>query len=77
MTNQADFPVKKQSCPISNQEVFSDTLSLEYKGERYVFCCTHCRARFIEEFELEFIQATAAECSVTDNVFRPCSVERA
>ncbi len=61
MTTQTGCPITKQRCPISHQEVFSDTLSLEYKGERYVFCCTHCRARFIEECELEFIQANAPD----------------
>ncbi|MEE4174458.1 MAG: hypothetical protein V2I57_09440 [Xanthomonadales bacterium] len=46
-------------CPVSNQQVPSDKLSLEYNGERFAFCCPHCRARFIEDCELEFIRSTA------------------
>ena len=60
MTDQPNFSVSKQRCPVSGQQVLSDRFSLEYKGERYVFCCTHCRARFIEDCELEFIRSTAA-----------------
>lgn len=46
-------------CPMSNQPVAADAETIEYKGERFAFCCPLCRARFIEDCELEFIRSTA------------------
>jgi YHS domain-containing protein len=51
---------QKVICPVCNQEVPQDMLAVEYAGERYAFCCPHCRARFIEDCELEFIQSSGA-----------------
>jgi len=49
----------KLQCPICNKDA-NDELAFEYKGIRYGFCCTHCRAQFVEECELEFIQSTVS-----------------
>lgn len=40
---------RKVKCPVCNQEVPENKLSLEYEGERHAFCCPYYRARFIEE----------------------------
>jgi hypothetical protein len=38
-------------------------LALEYEGKRYAFCCPYCRAHFLEECELAFIQSAAGSGS--------------
>ena len=49
----------EMKCPVCGEEVAGDLFSVEFEGQKQVFCCAHCRARFIEDREWEFVHSNA------------------